>query len=61
MTGTEPGDIAAWAKEHLDVDLTPWQVEVADRLRRGETVVFGRQSGRRTVQRVLAAYQEAHA
>ena len=57
----EPAELTAWAKEHLDIELTPWQAEVAGRLARGETAVSGRSWGRRTALRVAAAYAEQEA
>lgn len=55
-------ELAEWARKFLDVEIAPWQAEVAARALNGEHFYLSRPrlAGRATTKRVVDAYRKAH-
>jgi len=49
-------DIVKFAKDILGVELLPYQEDMLRRMEKGETLVFGMRSGKRTLRRVWDEY-----
>lgn len=48
--------IAQFAKDNLGIELTSWQLEIIGAVAKGETVVYRRQMGLNTANKVMRAY-----
>lgn len=53
---TNTSKIAQFAKDHLGIELTSWQLEIIEAVAKGEPVVNRRQMGINTANKVMRAY-----